>query len=279
MAKSKAITSKLGSVSNEVRELAFMIEKLSNSATSALTQNQLTQAVNADLLEAQNRQKSKKKQGKERVGDARVMSTALLKEEDEVKQVAKEKVAREKRLATQAKRWVSFQSQTITQFMKWGPELLLKEEDKVKQAAKEKVAREKRLATQAKRWVSFQGQTITQFMKWGPELLYNPKPLKELPLLESGPRTPLAPRKRVPKIPKAHMKAMKEPILDFPNIPLPTLQAPPKSPSKAPPKQAPKRHTEKVKEVVVEPAIEVPVTISKRGRVVRKKAIWEWYTI
>jgi hypothetical protein len=48
---------------------------------------------------------------------------------------------------------------------------------------------------------------------------------------------------------------------------------PPQTLSKAPLKQAPKRRTKKVEEVIEELEIEVPLTISQIGRVVKKKEI------
>jgi hypothetical protein len=61
MAKTKVITNKMQSMLDEVKELKIMLEKISHSATSALTQNQLTQAHNADLVAAQNQLKKKRR--------------------------------------------------------------------------------------------------------------------------------------------------------------------------------------------------------------------------
>jgi hypothetical protein len=120
----------------QLKSLEFLVQKLGNSATAAITEVILTKGVNKELVESANYQKNRKKaltKGIDKISDARVLSLQMMDEairiKAEKKKAAEDKIAKEKRLKAQYEAWTTLYNQTLVQLRKWGPDMLQEVED------------------------------------------------------------------------------------------------------------------------------------------------------
>jgi hypothetical protein len=120
----------------DLQTLQLIVQKLGNSATSAITESQLTQSVNQELIEKSDEIKNRKKASKkeeDKISDARVLSKEMMDKALAIKaakkKAAEEELAKRKRLKAQEKAWTTLYNQTLVQMRKWGLGMLQEVED------------------------------------------------------------------------------------------------------------------------------------------------------
>lgn len=107
------------------QDLYLYIQKIANSATIAITETNLTQAVNKELIEAADKHKNRKKTSKKdegKITNVRVVNVESIEKALAIKAAkkkeAEEKLVKEKRLKAQHKTWTTLYNHTLIKFRK-----------------------------------------------------------------------------------------------------------------------------------------------------------------
>ena len=116
----KGMLKEMQGAQTELEVVVHRFKKVASACIQAMTQSQLSHATNVDLIEAAKRKKSRGDRFGETVGsDARVLNKAGLEAIEKIKAGEEEK----KRLKKQHASWVKLEKQTITRFLKYGPDI------------------------------------------------------------------------------------------------------------------------------------------------------------